>query len=184
MEDFHRKALVDAFFHRQDEVLLSHLRQQVEHEDEIAQMAGALGFEDEETLEDLYQAGLDHETVIALTLMPLVQVAWADGFPSVKDRAAVLDAVHEAGVCEGTPCHRMIQEWLHHRPDDRLWRDWCVYAKSIYGKISPDSRESLKTQTLARAKRVASASGGIPGLRSPISRAEQAVLQEVELVLA
>ncbi len=184
MDDFHRRALVDAFFHRQDKALLTQLREQVEHESQIAEMATALGFEDEEILEDLFQMGLDRETVVALTLFPLVQIAWADGFPSTKDRTAVLDSVHEAGICEGTPCHRMIEEWLNHRPSSRLWSDWSVYAKSVCGKISPQARESLKTQTLTRAKRVASASGGIPGLLSPISYAEQSILREMETILA
>lgn len=183
MDDFHRRALVDAFFRRQDKNLLSQLRQQVEQEDAIAAMAGALGFDDSYVLEDLFELGLDRETVVALTLFPLVQIAWADGFPSAKDRTAVLDAVHEAGICEGTPCHKMVEEWLSHRPSSRLWADWAAYAKSLCGKISGEARDSLKTQTMARAKRVASASGGIPGFTSPISAAEQVLLREMEAVL-
>ena len=52
---------------------------------------------DDAVLEKLANFGMDASTLAALSLAPLVLVAWADGEVDAKERDAVLAAAAEVG---------------------------------------------------------------------------------------
>ena len=93
-------ALEEAFFAQQDQALLRRLRDAQAKLSKKQTLADASGIADDAVLEKLVTLGVEGSTVAALSLVPLVLVAWADGKVDVRERDAVLAAAAEVGVEE------------------------------------------------------------------------------------
>ena len=72
--------------------LLRKLREQGAKEKKRGALRDALKLDDDEILERMLELDLEPETLIALGLVPLVEVAWADGSIQTRERDAVLRA--------------------------------------------------------------------------------------------
>src|SRR5713226_8693532 len=84
-----RKALEEAFFAKQNERVKQQLRAKQEGQARREALAAASGIRDEGVLDKLVSLGLGAETLAVLSLVPLVEVAWADGTIDAKERAAI-----------------------------------------------------------------------------------------------
>lgn len=67
-------------------------------------------------LDKLAGLNIPSETLAAISLVPLVMVAWADGGIDQKERAAVLSAAAEEGLAKGGASYELLGEWLAERP--------------------------------------------------------------------
>src|SRR5438105_8011251 len=92
-----RKALEEAFFAKQNERVKQQLRAKQEGQARREALAAASGIRDEGVLDQLVALGLGAETLAALSLVPLVEVAWADGTIDAKERAAILAGIEKQG---------------------------------------------------------------------------------------
>lgn len=173
------KALEDSFFERENQELLRKLRALAAREDKKRTLREVLNVSDDEILEALVDLDIDTESIVAFGLVPLVEVAWADGSMHDKERDAILQAADGRGITAGSTTYRLLQNWLLHRPDPRLLEVWRLYSRELISSLGPDSGALLKGQVLANARAVAEAAGGFLGLGS-ISAVEQAVLQDLE----
>ncbi|MCA9185629.1 MAG: hypothetical protein KDA99_08420, partial [Planctomycetales bacterium] len=72
-----RKALEDSFFAQRDQELLKQLHERLQEATQREALAMVSGIEDEEVLDFLLRLNLSSETAAALTLVPLIEVAWA-----------------------------------------------------------------------------------------------------------
>lgn len=171
-----RQALEDSFFQKRDRELLEKLQIKLKKE----ALSAVAGIHDDAVLGALVELNIGPETLTALTLVPLIQVAWADGSLDAKERAAVLDAAHESGLAVGSSSHQILDNWLATPPAAVVFTAWQEYTRSICGKLAPAARDSLKQTILNRARAIASTTGGVLGI-GKISATEQAVLTQVEL---
>ena len=73
-----RRALEESFFARQNNKLLEQLRSQSAAEELKKQLSEVSGIEDSETLQQMADADIQPETFAAVSLIPVVAVAWAD----------------------------------------------------------------------------------------------------------
>ena len=73
------KALEELFFEKHNRKLAEQLRAEREQTEAQEGLATLTGIEDEALLETLVGLDLRVETWAALSLLPLVEVAWADG---------------------------------------------------------------------------------------------------------
>ena len=115
----------------------------------------------------------------ALSLVPLVQVAWADGEIQDNERVAILQGAHGKGLEEGTDGYALLQTWLHHAPGPELFHAWEAYIKALASQLNDEQNRLLKTQIVGFAKMVATAAGGILGF-GKVSATEEAVLTQIE----
>jgi tellurite resistance protein len=143
-------------------------------------LSRASGITDDAVLERLVEAGIGSQTLAALSLVPLVEVAWADGSMDPRERAAILEAAAEAGIGRRTPAYDLLAGWLEQRPGPALGVAWCDYVSELCSAMSADSRASLRHDLLGRARTVARAAGGILGVDARISADEQRVLDSLE----
>jgi hypothetical protein len=173
------KALEDSFFERENQELLRKLRDQAAREDQKRTLREALNVSDDKVLDVLVDFDIDTESIVAFGLVPLVEVAWADGSIHDKEREAILRAAEERGVTAGSTTYRLLQNWLLHQPDARLLEVWRHYSKELISSLGPESGSLLKDRVLGNAKAVAEAAGGFLGLGS-ISAIEKAVLEDLE----
>jgi len=173
------RALESEFFRRVDEKLLNELKERLSAESAQAQLAESTGIADEILLRELVDAGVTAEAMAALTLAPLVLVAWADGSVTREERACVLNAAHKEGVEPGTPAADLLDHWLEDRPGDKLEIAWQDYMHQTLPRISAGAATMLRTHVLAGAKAVAKSAGGILGFGA-VSAAEQRVIVWLE----
>ena len=178
-----RKALEESFFAKHENKLREEIRAQQQKQDGMAALAGNCGVKDAAVLEALIDAGIEPETLPALTLLPLVVVAWADGSVDPKERSAVLEAAESAGIAKGDSPYTLLDAWLAVRPPENFMDAWEAYAGELREILSEEQRATVRSDIVERARRVADAAGGVLGLGSRISRAEKEVLKRIEAAL-
>ena len=130
-------------------------------------------------LDELVGLGLDAGSLAALSLVPLLRVAWADGKVQPKEREALLEAAGKSGMAPGSPAQQLLESWIDREPDPRLFQAWKDYVGALRGSVSEDSIVALRTELLSRAKAVARAAGGILGVGGTVG-SEQRVIDELE----
>jgi len=131
--------------------------------------------------ETLAGLGIRTETLAALTLIPLVRVAWADEHLDEEERRAVLRGAESVGIAQDSPDHALLRAWLEQRPDPRIFEVWRDFVAALCSRLSIEGQLELRQDLMGRAREVAEAAGGLLGVRS-ISRREETVLRELESV--
>lgn len=173
------KALEDAFFARQDEALRQRLRHAGDAEQRRAAFAEASGVTDGAVLDRLTAMDIGSETFAALSLVPVVVVAWADGTIDEKERGAALAAAADAGLDTQGASYQLLDTWLAKRPPPELLAAWKDYMRAVSAGMGAEARQALQSELLARARTVAEAAGGFMGVGRKVSAAEQAVLDDL-----
>jgi hypothetical protein len=178
------KSLEDAFFAQENARLLEQLRATATQEDRRKALADVIHIQDEGLVDHLLELGLGPETVLAVTLIPLVLVAWADGAIEPKERQAILQAAAQKGIVPDSIAGQVLDSWLKRPLDSTLVQAWKRYIQTIWPALTPHERDEVRKVGLERARGVAEAAGGFLGLGSRISAKERAVLAEMEQLLA
>jgi hypothetical protein len=171
------RSLEDEFFRREDKRLIEQLTALKAVEATREALSKASGITAPAVLDKLIELGIRAETVAALSIVPLVEVAWADGAIDPKERRAILE---RAGVAQDSTGGALLTTWLDRRPDPKLLTAWTHLVQAVSQQLGPEEAARLKTGLLERARAVAGASGGTFGLGSKISSAEAAVLAKLE----
>ena len=173
------RALEESFFNRLDQQLLAALRADADNASKIERLSAASGIEHSEVLAELASAGIQPETIAALALVPLIQVAWADGSMDDKEKQAILASAADDGMQADSPAYQLLEQWLAEAPTAELTESWQQYVGALYEDLSAEAMVQIKDQALARARRVAEAAGGFLGLGNKVNSQEQAVLDEL-----
>jgi len=173
------KALEDSFFARENERLLKKLRESQEMMERRQALKEAINLDEDEVIDALLKLDVKPETVAALSVVPLVEVAWADGKIQPEERKAILTAAEARGITVGTPCHDLLERWLAHKPGPELMDAWKRYAHELHENLDPAAAQELKFRLIDRARGIAQAAGGIMGILK-ISKEELAVIDELK----
>jgi hypothetical protein len=174
-----KKALEESFFARENAKLLERMKVEKDTHETREALARVSGIESAEILEKLCTLGVDADTWTAVSIAPLVEVAWADGKIDDAERRAVLSGAEANGIASESPGYQLLESWLAHRPDGRLLEVWGAFIVGLCAELGENERKSLKDQILGRARSVAEATGGFLGLGSKISNEEQVILAEL-----
>jgi hypothetical protein len=110
-----------------------------------------------------------------LHLVPLIQVGWADGSISSKERELILEAARLRGVTEGSPAYDQLTDWLTTRPK----AEFMDQILGIIRRLLEADGSSPGKDLLEDSVRIAGASGGILGFGNKISEEEQAVIERI-----
>jgi hypothetical protein len=173
------KALEDSFFAKENERILQELRAAKALEEKKKEFREYLNIDNEEIINALVELEVEPETLIAFSLVPLVEVAWADGEIQPKERDAIIKAAIERGVEEGSPTCDLLRNWLQTKPDPKMLEVWKGYIEVLKDSLGKRSRAHLKSGTMGRARAIAEAAGGFLGVAS-ISAAEKKMIEELE----
>lgn len=175
------RTLEEEFFRKEEAKILERMRAQKAAAITREELTRATGISDAAALDALLSLGLSPATLAALSLVPLVEVAWASGGVDAAERKAVLAAAGETGIDAAS--RDLLASWLTHAPDRALLEAWKGYVATMSKSLEPAQRERLKSELVGRARKVASASGGVLGI-GKISKEEDAVLQELSKAFA
>jgi uncharacterized tellurite resistance protein B-like protein len=178
MED-RRKALEEQFFAEHNKKLLQKLQEKAAKQAKKESISSVLNITDEQVLDQLVNAGLCCETVMALVLVPMLEVAWADGEIQDNEREAIIRAAEEQGIAKGSIAHDLLESWLKQPIPAEMMETWKSCAGSLKEAIDPAAYQAMRKQAITRARVVAESAGGFLGL-SKISAKEKAILEELE----
>ncbi len=176
------RALEQAFFNKQNDELLAKLRAQEAAKQKKSELAALTGIEDPEVLEELLEVGVEPGTLAALSLAPLVLMAWRYGRIETHERAAILRGAEQRGLKPGTTAYQLVEKWLEERPAAELLPAWKAYAKSLRTRLQKDAYATLRDDIVKRTREVARATGGILGMAA-VSKEEKQLLAEIEAAL-
>jgi len=177
--DDRRAALEDEFFHKENEAKLAKLREQLSAKESKEELKKASGMTDDAVIDKLVGLGLRGTTVAALSLVPLIAVAWADGELQDNERESIMQAANAKGMGPGTPGHEILTSWLTKKPDDSLVDAWQDYMKALMAQLNDEQVRMLKNQIVGFAKVIAESAGGFLGF-SKVSGKEKEVLARIE----
>ena len=144
-----------------------------------AALADATGITDESVLTELVDAEISCETLYALSLFPLVWVAWSDGSISREQRKTILEAARAAGHESDAASHHLIEKWLDEEPSEKLVTAWKDYITAMRKVISDEARRSLRDDALQRARQIAEMVTGRYGFQAA-EHAQDVVLRQIE----
>ena len=174
--------LEEAFFAKENARLLQEMRAKTAKEERREMLRRVVRIQDEAFLDRLILLGVGPETAMALRLIPLVSVAWADGHMDDRERDAILSAAREQGLLAEDMARQVLKDWLEQKPDPRLLSLWKDYIGHIWNHFTDDEQLQMRQNLLTTAEQVANAAGGFLGL-SKISAAELEVLEDLKKVL-
>ena len=174
-----RRVLEEEFFRKQEQALLNQLRTTQAQESTQEALAVATGVRDRAVLDKLSTLGITSDTLLALGLVPLVAIAWADGALDDKERHAIVASLGAVGIGAASPAGQLVQSWLSSPPPASMLEAWSSYTSALAAQLSPTERNNLRDSVLGRARAVAEAAGGFLGFGKRVSKAEEELLQKL-----
>lgn len=180
------RAQEEGYFRAQDARLIEKLREEARLEEIVLALAEHLQVDRPELLRRVIGLGVTLDTAPAFLLAPLVQVAWAEGRVTDRERDTVLRLAAARGVEAGTPAHARLLTWLQERPSDELFDTAVEVIKDALALLAPEEREERLKRLVHACQEVAEASGGLAkvlGLGSGVSGEEGALLEAIATTL-
>ena len=180
------KGLEEEYFRKSDAKLLEKMREKAKLDEVAVELAKTLQVENPELLRRVIDLGIPKGTGAALLLAPLVQVAWAEGTVTEKERETVLRLAASRGVEKGSPAEAQLLAWLEKRPSDALFATAIDVIKAGISHLTPGEREERVQQYVNAGTQVSEASGGIAkalGVGRGVSSDERSVLDIVATAL-
>jgi len=177
-----RRALEEEFFRKQEQALLNQLRTTQTRESAQEALAVATGVRDRAVLDKLSRLGITSDTLLALGLVPLVAIAWADGALDDRERHAIVGNLGAAGIVADSPAGQLVQSWLSSPPPASMLEAWSSYTSALSAALSPSERHNLRDSVLGRARAVAEAAGGFLGFGNRVSKAEAELIEKLARV--
>jgi len=175
----HAVNLEEQFFANQEAELIERMREKNKTQKTIEALEQASGIKDKDVLAELEKLGLDPSTLAALSLVPLIEVAWADLELDKRERKAILKVVSEKRIGADSPSYNLLESWLTEKPAPEVRKAWKDYVQALCKNMDAPNRSALKNEILGQARYVADASGGLLGVIDKVSTAEELVLEDL-----
>ena len=180
------RSLEEEYFRKHDAKLIEKLRERGKVEEIAEALALKLQIDDPALLQRIMALGVTHDTGPAFLLAPLVQVAWAEGGVTDREREKVLRIAAERGVGTTSPAYTQLQEWLRTRPADAVFDTAIEAIKTGLSVLTPAERADRIKRIVDACREVASASGGLGkllGLGTGVSSEEESILDAMAATL-
>lgn len=176
------RAREDEYFRRKDRELIEKMRKASEADGTRQQLEAASGLRDPELVQELEALGFTPQTVPLLPLVPIIQVAWAEGSVTDAERALIVKFARERGIEPGSAAEEQLAAWLAERPSDDVFARATRLIRAMLD-APPGDRPALGVADLMRhCEAIAAASGGVLGF-GKISSEERALLAQIEAAL-
>lgn len=156
-------ALENEYFHKKEQALIAKMREKVAREEERHQMAETIGVADQEVLEALQELGYTTATVRLLYLVPLVQIAWAEGGVSEEEHTQILEFAAARGITPDTAAYDQLLEWLKQEPPQEFYDNTLRAVHYVIEALPEQQRTESRQSLVEYCTQIAEISGGILG---------------------
>jgi hypothetical protein len=172
----------EEYFRRKDRELIEKMRLASEADQARQELEAASGLRDPELLQELQALGFTPDTVSLLPLVPIVQVAWAEGSVTDAERALIVKLARERGITPGSPADLELAAWLGERPSDDVFTRATRLIRAMLDRPAGEGPAVSADDPMRHCEEIAAASGGVLGFRR-ISAEERALLRQIEAAL-
>jgi hypothetical protein len=172
------RALEDEYFHRKDRELIEKIRRKAAAEEAERALGASAGISDPEVLHELQALGFTPETIALLPLVPVLQVAWAEGGVTPVERHLIEKLANARGIAPGSGADAQLMDWLANKPSDEVFRGAARLTQALLESGSSVVADLRADQLVEYCEQVASASGGIFGL-GRVSAEERTLLASI-----
>lgn len=170
------RSLEDDYFRKKDKELVEKLQHAAAAEQAKTDMGKAAGITDPAVLQELLDLGFTPQTVGLLPIVPIVQVAWAEGGVSPAERDLIVRFARGRGIAEGSVADTQLSAWMSARPSEEVF---ARAGRLIRAMLDSGGAAGLNADDLVRyCESIASASGGVFGI-GKISGEERALLSKI-----
>jgi hypothetical protein len=180
------RSLEEGYFRQHEAKLIEKLRERAKVDEIVEALAVKLQTDDPALLRRIMALGVTLDTGAAFLLAPLVQVAWAEGAVTDREREKVLRIATERGVDSSSPAYTQLQEWLRTRPADAVFDTAIETIKTGLSVLTPAERADRVKRIVNTCREVASTSGGLGrllGLGTGVSSEEESILDAMAATL-
>jgi hypothetical protein len=183
MPDNEARSREDEYFWRKDQELIEKMRRAAAAGQANREMGIKTGLNDPQLIQELAALGFTLDTVDLLPLMPVIQMAWAEGGVSEAERRLIVNLARSRGIAEGSPADRQLSAWLTTAPDEQVFtRSTRLIRAMLTSPTAPQARMTPE-ELVKHCEEIAAASGGILGMRK-ISSEERALLSQIASTLS
>lgn len=170
------------YFRKQDLELIEKMRKTAAAERSHRELGARTGLTDPDLIAELERLGFTTETIGLLPLVPVLQVAWAEGGVTAAERALIADLARHRGIDKDSAAGRQLTEWLEAPPAPSVFARATRLIKAMLAAGSQETQDLSADDLVKYCERIAAASGGILGLHK-VSSEERAALSEIQDVL-
>lgn len=172
------KAHEESYFHQQDQRLIEQMRQKMQRQQAAEEIKAETGLADDALVARLAELGIARETLPVLHLMPLLQIAWADGEIQGAEREMLLEAAAATGITDG-PAREAFEGMLSQRPSAEMFGVALEFIRHMLDALPGDQGTAARENIEELAWRVADASGGVFGLWGRVEDEEKDALRNI-----
>jgi hypothetical protein len=172
------RSLEEEHFRKRDRELVEKMRRAAAAEQARRDISEKTGLDDPQILGELQSLGFTPETVSLLPLVPLVQVAWAEGGVSSAERDLIFRLARTRGVAEGSAADQQLSEWLAKRPAAEIFARATRLISALLAAPTSGSSGLTADDLVRYCESIATASGGMFGI-GRISAEERALLSTI-----
>lgn len=172
------RAHEEDYFRKKDRELIDKMRQAAAAEQTRSALGAATGLRDPALLQDLQDLGFTPETVVLLPLVPIIEMAWAEGGVTDAERKLIVELARTRGVAAGTEADRQMTAWLDRRPPADVFTRATRLIRAMLANPA-DARADLNADELIKyCENIAAASGGVFGI-GRVSAEERSMLAKI-----
>jgi hypothetical protein len=173
------RSLEEEYFRKKDRELIEKMKKAAAGEQSRREMGERTGLTDPEMLRDLEELGFTPDTVSLLPLVPVLQVAWAEGGVTNVERKMLNDLARARGIGAGSAADRQLQDWMANQPDEAVFARAGRLIRAMLDAGQGQEQGRLTADDLVKyCEDIASVSGGFLGL-GRISTEEREILASI-----
>jgi len=158
-----KNKMEEDYFRKQEKELVEKMQTDKTRESECLEMASSLGAAEADIVNALQKLGYTPAILPLLYLVPIIQVAWAEGSVSKHERQLILEAADVRGIKFGSTAYECLTEWLNVRPTEEFFERTLRVISAQLKTLPPELCESSKRDLVSYCAKVAEASGGLIG---------------------
>jgi hypothetical protein len=181
MTDQARKREED-YFRKRDRELIERMRQAATAEQTRRELEAKTGLHDPGLLNDLQELGFTPDTIQLLPIVPILQVAWAEGGVSDAERKLIVQLARARGIKDASAADRQLNEWLDRRPSEHVFASATRLIRAMLDRPTEAIGDLSADDVIKYSESIASASGGMFGI-GKISAEEKATLAKIAAAL-
>ena len=160
--DDRRRASEEDYFRKKDRELVEKMRKAAAADRAQGELSAKTGLHDPAMIAELDALGFTPETISVLPLVPIVQMAWAEGGITKEERDLIVRFARSRGIGENSAADLRLTSWMTDRPSEAVF---TRAGRLIRAMLDSGSDTSLHADDLvAYCETIASASGGVFGI--------------------
>jgi hypothetical protein len=172
------RSLEDDYFRKKDNELIERMRKAAAIEQARTDLGRSAGLDDPQLVQELQDLGFTPDTVVLLPLVPIVQMAWAEGGITKAERELIVRLARSRGIEAGSAADQKLTEWMTNHPAEAVFASARRLIRAMLDSGSAPAGDLKADDLVKYCEDIASASGGVLGI-GRISAEERALLASI-----